>query len=59
MASSVQPASTVRPATAARLQSERSRQVRGLLLLALAVIVFSVVRFGADRIFTTGWWRLW
>lgn len=52
-------ASPVRPETATRFQKERSRQVRGLLLLALAVIVFSVVRFGAGRIFTPGWWRLW
>ena len=52
-------ASPVRPAAVDRLQTERSRQIRGLMLLALAVIVFSVVRFGADRIFTPGWWRLW
>jgi hypothetical protein len=38
---------------------ERRRQVRGLLLLALAAIVFAILRAGVHRVFTTGWWRLW
>ena len=38
---------------------ERRRQVRGLLLLALAAIVFAILRAGLHRVFTTGWWRLW
>ena len=38
---------------------ERRRQVRGLLLLALAAIVFAILRAGVYRVFTTGWWRLW
>jgi len=37
----------------------RRRQVRGLLLLALAVILFAILRAGVHRVFTTGWWRLW
>jgi hypothetical protein len=40
-------------------QQERTRQLRGLVLLAVAVIVFSALRFGVHRIFTPGWWRLW
>jgi hypothetical protein len=38
---------------------ERRRQVRGLLLLALAAIVFAILRAGVHRVFTVGWWRLW
>jgi hypothetical protein len=38
---------------------ERRRQIRGLLLLAAVVLVFSVMRAGAHRVFTVGWWRLW
>jgi hypothetical protein len=40
-------------------QIERRRQVRGLLLLALAAIVFAILRAGVHRVFTVGWWRLW
>jgi hypothetical protein len=39
--------------------TERRRQVRGLLLLVLLVIVFSIVRAGVHNVFTRGWWRLW
>jgi hypothetical protein len=38
---------------------ERRRQVRGLLLLALAAIAFAIVRAGIHHVFTRGWWRLW
>lgn len=38
---------------------ERRRQVRGLLLVVLAAIVFAVLRAGTHRIFAVGWWRLW
>jgi hypothetical protein len=38
---------------------ERRRQLRGLLALALIVLVFSIARAGLGRVFTTGWWRLW
>jgi hypothetical protein len=47
------------PPSTARLQTERRRQIRGLLLLALAVLVFSLLRAGTHNIFTPGWWRLW
>lgn len=43
-----------------RKSVERRRQVRGLLLLALAVLVFSLLRAGLHHVFTpAGWWRLW
>lgn len=38
---------------------ERLRQIRGLLLLAFAAIVFAILRAGIHNVFTTGWWRLW
>ena len=38
---------------------ERRRQVRGLLLLAIAAIAFAILRAGVHRVFTVGWWRLW
>lgn len=39
--------------------NERRRQVRGLLLAALAVLIFSILRAGAGNVFPRGWWRLW
>ena len=44
---------------AEREQVERRRQVRGLIVLAVVVLVWSVARAGVDRVFTQGWWRLW
>jgi hypothetical protein len=38
---------------------ERRRQLRGLLLLALVVIVASIVRAGFGRVFPASWWHLW
>ena len=40
-------------------QLERRRQVRGLLLLAVAAILFAILRAGRHNVFTPGWWRLW
>ncbi len=45
--------------SALRERVERRRQTRGLVLLALAVLVFSLLRFGLHRAFPAGWWRLW
>jgi len=42
-----------------RIAQHRRMQVRGLLWLALLVIVFSVVRAGMHNAFPHGWWRLW
>jgi hypothetical protein len=33
--------------------------MRGLLLLAFAILIFSLLRAGNHNIFTPGWWRLW
>jgi len=41
------------------LRQERRRQIRGLMLLAFAVLVFSILRAGVSNVFTPGWWRLW
>jgi hypothetical protein len=40
-------------------QTERRRQLRGLLLLAAAALVFAILRAGIHHVFTRGWWRLW
>jgi hypothetical protein len=40
-------------------RAERRRQVRWLLVLAIAVLIFSVLRAGVHRVFGVGWWRLW
>jgi hypothetical protein len=45
--------------TTPRRQTERRRQIRGLFLLAIAVLILSVLRAGTHTIFTPGWWRLW
>ena len=38
---------------------ERVRQIRGLVWLAAAAVVFAVARAGVHRVFTPGWWRFW
>jgi hypothetical protein len=50
-------AAVTEPSTAERI--ERRRQVRGLVLLAIAAIAFAIVRAGVHRVFAVGWWRLW
>jgi hypothetical protein len=40
-------------------QAERRGMVRGLLLLALVVLLASFWRAGLDRVFVSGWWRHW
>lgn len=42
-----------------RETAERKRQVRGLLWLALMVLVAAVLRAGARNVFLPGWWRPW
>ncbi|HEU4634956.1 MAG TPA: hypothetical protein VFS41_02175 [Edaphobacter sp.] len=42
-----------------RLRRERRQQLRGLMLLAFAVLVFSILRAGVSHAFPPGWWRLW
>ena len=41
------------------LRLERRRQVRGSLLLAGTVLIFSLLRAGLPAVFRPGWWRLW
>ena len=38
---------------------ERRRQMRGLLYVAAAVLIFSILRVGVRQVFTPGWWHLW
>jgi hypothetical protein len=45
--------------TLAAKRSESRRQARGLLLLAILVLAFSIWRAGAANVFPHGWWRLW
>jgi len=43
-------------------QRERRRQLRGLLLLAIVVLVFSLIRASmspGQHLFNPGWWQLW
>ena len=40
-----------------RERMERRSVVRGLILLAVVVLVGSIARAGLDRVFVQGWWR--
>jgi hypothetical protein len=40
-----------------REKIERRSVVRGLILLAVVVLVGSAARAGLDRVFVHGWWR--
>ena len=42
-----------------REAAERRSVLRGLVLLAVLVLLLSLWRAGADRAFFTGWWRQW
>jgi hypothetical protein len=42
-----------------REQTERRRQLRGLLVLLVLALGFSLHRAGLARVFTPGWWRIW
>jgi hypothetical protein len=42
---------------AGREKAERRSVVRGLILLAVVVLVGSAARAGIDRVFVHGWWR--
>jgi hypothetical protein len=44
--------------TTARRQTERRRQIHGLLLVAIAILIFSLLLAGTHTIFTPGWRRL-
>ncbi|MGI4828235.1 MAG: hypothetical protein ACRYFU_08605 [Janthinobacterium lividum] len=38
---------------------ERRSMLRGLILLALVVLILSMFHAGAERVFPAGWWRQW
>jgi hypothetical protein len=38
---------------------ERRRQIRGLLLIGVAVLLASIAHAGLARAFYPGWWRQW
>ncbi|HSY34861.1 MAG TPA: hypothetical protein VK814_03840 [Acidobacteriaceae bacterium] len=40
-----------------REKTERRSVVRGLILLAVVLLVGSMLRAGIDRVFVYGWWR--
>jgi len=61
-----QPSAALRKAEAERADYLKGREglerrsvFRGLILLALLVLAFSLVRAGAGRAFFSGWWRQW
>jgi hypothetical protein len=41
------------------LTIQRRRQVAGLLLIALMILLASLWRAGLLTVFPRGWWRLW
>lgn len=43
----------------ARIRLERSSLLRGLILLAVVILIVSIARAGLDRLFVHGWWREW
>jgi hypothetical protein len=49
--------STPNPSNDQKIQERRS-QLRGLLYLAGAILLFAIARFGFSRVFTPFWWRL-
>jgi hypothetical protein len=42
-----------------RLGLEQRSLLRGLILLALVVLLVSLARAGFGRLFLPGWWRQW
>ena len=45
--------------TTARRQTERRRQIHGLHLVTIAILIFHLLRAGTHTISTPGWRRLW
>ena len=40
-------------------RQERTRMFRGLLLLAVIILLWSMHHAGWSRVFVPGWWRQW
>jgi hypothetical protein len=45
--------------TTDRRQTERRRQIHGLLLVTIAILIFGLLHAGTHTIVIPGWWRLW
>ena len=43
----------------ARVALEQRSLLRGLLLLAVVILIVSLARAGLGRLFVPGWWRQW
>jgi hypothetical protein len=43
----------------ARLRLEQRSLLRGLILLAVVILIVSLARAGLGRLFVSGWWREW
>ncbi|HEV2578885.1 MAG TPA: hypothetical protein VGU25_16895 [Acidobacteriaceae bacterium] len=43
----------------ARVGREQLSLLRGLILLAVLILIASLVRAGFGRLFVPGWWRQW
>ena len=42
-----------------RVRLEQQSLLRGLILLAIVVLIVSLARAGFGRLFVPGWWRQW
>jgi hypothetical protein len=42
-----------------RVRLEQRSLLRGLILLAVVIVIVSLVRAGLGRLFVPGWWREW
>jgi hypothetical protein len=51
--------STRSEALRVRVRLEQRSLLRGLILLALLILIVSLARAGFDRLFMPGWWRQW
>ena len=43
----------------ARVRLEQRSLLRGLILLAVLILIASLARAGLGRLFVPGWWRQW
>lgn len=43
----------------ARVRREQQSLLRGLILLAVVILIASLARAGCGRLFVPGWWRQW
>ena len=43
----------------ARVRLEQHSLLRGLILLAVVILIASLARAGFGRLFVPGWWRQW